>query len=249
MMRFERVAALVFVAATVAAAQSGAPWDYRGKQGPVNWGKLDPAYRACSQGHEQSPVDIRGAHLDKNLAALQFHFIAGPVTLINDGRTITLQVYPGSTMVADGVTYELKNLTFHRPSENAVKGKLTDMDAELLFRSTDGKMAVVATRMLLDWGEPNATIATLWEHLPTKAGTSEKIADMVNPGGLLPADPGYWTFMGSLSTPPCTEGVRWFVFQTPITISRAQLSAYTDIFSMDSRPLQEMHGRKVSANE
>jgi carbonic anhydrase len=249
MMLFERVAALVFAVATVAAAQSGASWDYRGKQGPVNWGKLDQAYRACSQGHEQSPVDIRGAHLDKSLAPLQFHFISGPVTLVNDGRTITVQVYPGSTMLADDVTYELKNLTFHHPSENAVKGKLTDMDAEMLFQSTDGKMAVVATRMLLDWGAPNATIAALWEHLPAKSGGSEKITDMVNPGGVLPSDQGYWTFMGSLSTPPCTEGVRWFVFEDPIPVSRAQVSAFSDIFSMNTRPLQDMHGRKVSANE
>lgn len=248
-MRLHRISMLLLAIATMAAAQTGKQWEYQGKQGPVNWSKLDSANRACSQGHEQSPIDIRGARLDKNLTPLEFHFIAGPVTLVNDGRTITMRVEPGSTLVADGVHYELKNLAFHHPSENAVKGKLTDMDVEMLFESTDGKMAVTATRMSLDLDQPNATLAALWAHLPKQANTSNKIDDMIDPAGFLPADRGYWTFEGSLSIPPCTEGVRWFVFEDPITVSRAQLRAFTGISPVSSRPLQDMHGRKIAASE
>jgi carbonic anhydrase len=238
-----------FGMATMALAQSGAQWDYAGKRGPLVWGKLDPAYRACSAGHEQSPIDIRGAHLNTSLQPLEFHFIAGPVTLENTGNLIVVHVDRGSTMVADGVRYELQRLEFHRPAENAVKGKLADLDVEMDYRSTDGKMAIAAVRLAMDRGDPNAVLAQLWPHLPKVAGASEKVGDEVNPGGFLPADRGYWTFTGSLTTPPCTEGVRWFVFEDVLSMSRDQLRAYTAIFRMNSRPLQDTHGRRIEANE
>ena len=195
-MRFYRCAVLVFGAAAVAAAQSGANWDYSGRTGPLNWGKLDPAYKACSQGHEQSPIDIRGAHLNKGLQPIEFHYIAGPVTLENTGKSITVHVDPGSYIVADGQRYELQEFHFHHPSEEAVKGKLTDMDVHLVHRSTDGKTAVIAVRFSMDRGDPNAVLAALWPSLPSKAGQTTKIADMIDAGGFLPADRGYWTYTG-----------------------------------------------------
>lgn len=248
-MRFYRCAVLVFGAAAVAAAQSGANWDYSGRTGPLNWGKLDPAYKACSQGHEQSPIDIRGAHLNKGLQPIEFHYIAGPVTLENTGKSITVHVDPGSYIVADGQRYELQEFHFHHPSEEAVKGKLTDMDVHLVHRSTDGKTAVIAVRFSMDRGDPNAVLAALWPSLPSKIGQKVKIADMIDAGGFLPADRGYWTYMGSLSKPPCTEGVRWFVFEDVLSISRSQLRAFTSVIPMNTRPLQDTHGRKIEANE
>lgn len=242
-------AVLILGLAAAARAQSGAPWDYAGKRGPLVWGKLDPAYRACSQGHEQSPIDLRGARLNKALKPLEFHYIAGPVSLENDGRTITVHVDPGSTMTANGVRYELEQLEFHRPSEEAVRGKLADLEVYLVHKSADGKQAIVALRFNEDRGNPNAVLAALWPHLPKTAGAKEKIADEVNPAGLFPADPGYWTYMGSLTTPPCTEGVRWFIFEDELTVSRDQLRTYTSIFRMNSRPLQDTHGRRIEASE
>lgn len=248
-MRFHRVVLLVFSVAALAAAQSGTNWTYTGKNGPLNWGKLDPGYRACSQGHEQAPIDIRGAHLNKGLQPIEFHYIGGPVTIENTGRTIVVHVNPGSYMVADGQRYELKEFSFHHPSEEAVKGRLTDMDVELLHQSSDGKMAILVVRLSMDRGDPNAVMAALWPHLPQKAGASERVTDTINAGGFLPADRGYWTFTGSLTIPPCTEDVRWFVIQDVLSISRAQLRAFTYIFPMNSRPLQDTHGRKIEANE
>jgi carbonic anhydrase len=236
-MRFERVAALVFVVATVAVAQTGAPWSYEGKNGPVNWGKLDPAYKACSQGHEQSPIDIRGAHLNKALKPIEFHYLAGPVTLENARNTIIVHVAPGSYIVADGVRYDLQQFHFHHPSEEAVKGKLTDMVVHMVNTSADGKTAVVAVRVAMDRGAPNAVMAALWPHLPQTAGATAKVDEFVNPAGFLP------------TAPPCTEGVRWFVYEEPVTMSLEQLHAFTSIFRMNSRPLQETHGRRIEANE
>jgi len=247
-MRFFCVAALVLTAA-VSAAQSTASWDYSGHRGPLVWGKLDPAYQACSKGHDQSPIDIRGAHLNKALKPLEFHYISGPVRLENNGRTVVVHVDPGSYMIADGVRYELVQFEFHHPSEEAVRGKLTDMDVELLHRGADGKTAIVEVRLAMDRGSPNAVLAMLWPHLPKTAGSTAKVTDMVNAGGFLPADPGYWTYMGSLPTPPCTEGVRWFVYEDPISLSLEQLRAFTALFQMNSRPLQDPHGRRIEANE
>jgi carbonic anhydrase len=248
-MRLCVLAALVLGLTAVSAAQSGANWTYEGKTGPLVWGKLDPAYQACSRGHEQSPIDIHGAHLNKALEALEFHFIAGPVTLENTGRSIVAHVDPGSLLVAGGVRYNLIELDFHHPSEHPVKGKLSDMEVDLRYRSEDGKMAIVAVRLNQDRGFPNALLATLWEHLPTKAGATAKITDMVSAGGLLPADRGYWTYHGSEVTPPCTEGVRWFVFEEELSMSRSQMRAFTDLFKMNTRPVQDAHGRRIEANE
>ena len=169
--------------------------------------------------------------------------------LENDGRTILVKVDPGSYMVAGGVRYELVGIDFHHPSEEAVNGKLTDMDVQLLHKSADGKMAVVAVRLVEDRGNPNALLATLWQHLPAAAGKTEKVTEMVNPGGLLPTDRGYWTYTGSLTTPPCTENVQWFILEQEMTVSREQLRAFTAMFRVNSRPLQDLHGRKLKANE
>ena len=252
-MRSPALAALVLGLATLAAAHSAAQttasWDYEGKRGALDWGKLDPAYRACSHGHQQSPLDIRGAHLDKALQPLEFHYIAGPVTLENNGHTVVVHVDHGSYIVAGGVRYELVEFDFHHPAEEAVKGKLTDMDVHLLHKSADGKLDILAIRLAEDAGNPNAVLATLWPHLPTKAGASEKVTEMVNPGGLLPADRGYWTYLGSLTTPPCTEGVRWFVLEQEVSLSRDQLRVFAALFKVNTRPLQDPHGRRIEANE
>ncbi len=248
-MRFALVVSLCLSVSSVAAAQGSAPWSYEGRTGPTNWGKLDPAYRACSQGHQQSPIDIRGAHLNKSLQPIEFHYIGGSMALENNGHTVVVHVNPGSYMVANGVRYDLEQFHFHHPGEEAVKGKLTDMDVHLVHKSADGKIAVIAVRLSEDRGEPNATLATLWQHLPTQPGQTEKIGGLVNPGGLLPGDRGYWTFMGSLTAPPCTEGVQWYVMEQELSISRNQLRQFAAIYRMNERPIQDSHGRIIEANE
>jgi carbonic anhydrase len=253
-MRLPALAALVLAATALLSlqttAQAPTPWDYEGKRGALAWGKLDPAYKACSQGHQQSPVDIRGAKLNKALQPIEFHYNAGAVTLEHNGHTIVVHVNPGSYIVAGGVRYDLVQFHFHHPAEEAVKGKLTDMDVHLVHKSADGKEAVVAIRLSEDLTTPpNAVLAALWPHLPIKPGASEKVTEMVNAGGLLPADRGYWTYMGSLTIPPCTEDVRWFVLEQEVTLSRDQLRSFAALFKVNSRPLQDLHGRRIEANE
>lgn len=245
-----RIAAVIGVCLGLAGAAGAqnAPWTYVGKTGPLNWGKLDPAYQACSKGHEQSPLDIRGARLQKGLQPIEFHYIGTPVTVENTGNLIVVHVNPGGYIVAGGVKYGLERMEFHHPSETAVHGDLTDLDVELIHKNDAGKMAVVEVRFLLDRGAPNAMLASLWDNLPA-AGKTEKVTHTVNAGGFLPADRGYWTYTGSLTTPPCTEGVQWFVMQQPVTVSREQVRQFEGMFRINSRPLQDAHGRKIGANE
>jgi len=253
-MRSAVLAAVFLGLATVAVAQTaaptGAPWDYEGKRGTLTWGKLDPEYAACGHGHEQSPIDIHGARLNKALQPIEFHYMAGPVTLVNTGHTVQVIPGPGSYIVAGGVRYDLVQFHFHHPGEEAVKGKITDMDIHLVHKSADGKLAVVAIRLTEDiTTPPNAVLAALWPHLPATVGAKENITEPVNPGGLLPADRGYWTYVGSLTAPPCTEGVRWFIFEQEMTLSRGQLKAFATLYKVNSRPLQDPHGRKIEADE
>jgi len=251
-MRFPATAAflfgIVFVAAQ-AGAQSNAAWDYQGRQGALVWGKLDPAYKICSSGHQQSPIDIRGAHLNHSLQPIEFHYKAGSVTEFNDGHTVVVRVNSGSYIVANGVRYDLLEFDFHHPAETAVKGQLSDMEVHLYHKSAEGKVAILSVRLIEDASNPNAVLASLWPHLPKEEGQSEKVTEMVNPGGLLPSERGYWTYEGSLPTPPCTEGVRWFVFEQQTSLSRDQLRIFANMFHINTRPLQEMHGRRIEANE
>jgi carbonic anhydrase len=250
-------AALFLATAAVASAQntptdvipSNSPWEYTDGRGPLVWGKLDPGYTACSKGHEQSPVNIRGAHLNKALQPIEFHYISGSITLENNGHTILALVKPGSYIVAGGTRYDLQQFHFHTPSEEAVNGKLTDMVVHLVHKSADGKLAEIAVRFAQERGTPNAVMATLWPHLPKANGATEVVTELVNPGGFLPRDRGYWTYMGSITTPPCTEGVRWFVFEDTLSMSLDQLRAFQAIFKMNSRPLEDLHGRRIEANE
>jgi carbonic anhydrase len=250
-MRFLAMAAMALCGISgswAAAQQTGPNWGYDGKTGPFNWSKLDPAYKACSTGKEQSPIDIRGARLDKGLQPVEFHYMASQITASNTGRTVQFIPPEGSNyIVVGGVRYDLVQFHFHHPGEEPVKGKISDMSLHLLHKSADGKFLVIAVR--LNEGNANAVMATLWPHLPAKVNTTQKVTELVNPAGLLPADRAYWTYEGSLTAPPCTEGVRWIVYKQEVQISRDQLRSFAALYKMNTRMVQATRGRKIEASE
>jgi carbonic anhydrase len=248
-MRLASVASLLFGLAPLAMAQSAAHWGYEGKTGPQSWNRLDPSYAACGKGHAQSLIDIRGTHLNKALQPIEYHYISGGVKIENNGHTVMVTVHPGSYIVADGVRYDLIQFHFHHPGEETVKGHFSDLDVHLVHKSAEGKLVVIAVRFNQDTGVPNALMALLWPHLPTTPGKSEEVTEMINPGGFLPANRAYWTYTGSLTTPPCTEGVRWFIYKDEVSISRAQFKLFSQIYRLNSRPVQEAHGRHIEASE
>jgi carbonic anhydrase len=226
-------------------AQWKTSWSYEGPRGPEHWGALDPAYVGCD-GKQQSPIDIRNAK-PAALAVLRFEFKNGPLTIVNNGYTAVRVDYArgnGNLMAVGGKRYELTQFHFHHPSEEYVAGKPFDMGIHFMFRDSGGKVAGVA--VLVNAGRPNATVQELWKYMPRVAGTDHTIPGVyMNPAALLPSDTSYYTYMGSVTAPPCTEGVKWFVLKTRIEMSRDQINAFAKLYPHDVRPAQPLNGRVV----
>jgi carbonic anhydrase len=233
-------------------AQWKTHWTYEGATGTEHWSDLDPEYAACNGGKEQSPIDIRDAE-KAELSALRFEYKSGPLKyLINNGYTIRVNYHdaPGSGnfLIVGDKRYQLTQFHFHRPSEEYFHGKPYDMVVHLMHQASDGRVAAVA--VLLKAGSANATIQQIWEHMPTTEGTEQEIAGVeVNPAGLLPHSTAYYTYMGSLTAPPCSEGVTWFVLTIPVDISAEQISAFAKLYPHDVRPVQPLNGRVVKESQ
>ncbi len=232
-------------------AQWKTPWSYEGATGAAHWGELDPAYAACN-GEEQSPIDIRNAE-KAELPAIRFEYKSGPLKyLINNGYTIRVNYHDaprsGSFLIAGGKRYQLTQFHFHRPSEEYIQGKPYDMVIHFMHEASDGNIAGVA--VLLKAGSANATIQQIWAHMPTTPGKEEEIPGVeVSPAGLLPRDAAYYTYMGSLTAPPCSEGVTWFVLKTPVEISPEEINAFAKLYPHDVRPIQPLNGRVVKESQ
>jgi carbonic anhydrase len=221
-------------------------WSYDGAKGPDHWGNLDPEYAACSAGREQSPIDIANAG-KAALPAIRFAYKTGSLRIINNGYTAVRVNYPpgnGNFLIVGDTRYELTQFHFHHPSEEYVHGKPSAMAVHLMHTSRDGKVAAVT--VLLMAGNANETAQRLWDHMPPTPGTEHEITGVeIDPTGLLPRELGYYTYAGSQTAPPCTEGVTWFVLTTPMEISPAQIEAFAKLYPHDVRPLQALNGRVV----
>ena len=230
-------------------AQWKTPWSYAGPAGPEHWGDLDPEYAACN-GKEQSPIDIRHT-VKANLPAIRFEYKSGPLKIINNGYTAVRVNYPpgnGNFVIVGDKRYELTQFHFHRPSEEQLNGKSYDMVLHLMHQSSYAKIAGVA--VFLKAGAPNATIRQLWRFMPPTPGKEQEIGGVAaNPAGLLPPKMAYYTYMGSLTAPPCTEGVTWFVLKTPVEISPGQIAAFAKLYPHDVRPPQPLNGRIIQESQ
>ena len=242
------IAAMATTAIPLAAAAeksaAGHEWSYEGAHGPVHWGDLKKDYAVCKTGKNQSPIDITGA-VKADLPPIQFAYKAAPLSIINNGHSIQVNYPEGSFINVDGKPYQLVQFHFHHPSEEKIKGKSFDMVAHLVHKNAEGKLAVVA--VLLKKGQANPIMKTLWEHLPKVEGKEEISANVtIDPSALLPAQRGYYTYTGSLTTPPCSEGVTWLVLKTPVEISGAQIDRFVHFYKHNARPIQPLNGRVVS---
>lgn len=225
-------------------AQKASPaWSYQGSSGPNDWGKLDPAYATCSVGQSQSPINIKGAK-KSDLPALKLDYQTVPLNIIDNGHSIQVNYAPGSTLTVGHNTYELKQFHFHHPSEEHVNGHGYDMVAHLVHADADGHVAVIA--VFLKKGPSNTVLETIWKNIPAD---KEKAVDVprvsVNVNDLLPAKRDYYTFAGSLTTPPCSEGVTWYVLKQPGSLSGEQVNAFAKMYPDNARPIQPTNGREV----
>lgn len=224
-----------------------AHWAYDGEFAPYRWGDLKSGYALCKSGTRQSPIDIRNPVVS-DVEPIQFHYEDAPLKVSNNGHTIEVEVAPGSFILHAGARYELVQFHFHTPSEERINGRTFDMVAHLVHKSAQGRLAVVA--VLLTAGREQATLQQIWSAMPGTANrTRERLDVMINAAKLLPADPAFYSFMGSLTTPPCTEGVQWLVMKTPVEISREQISHFAALYPMNARPLQASNDRLIKAGK
>jgi carbonic anhydrase len=222
-------------------------WAYQGHGGPEEWGSLSPEFGACKLGKLQSPIDIHSAKV-ADLAAIKFDYKPSALKIIDNGHTIQVNYAPGSSIDVDGARYELVQFHFHRPSEEKIDGKSFAMVAHLVHRNSAGKLAVVA--VLLDQGGASELIETRWKNIPHEKGKEVSVANVViNVTKLLPQNQGYYTFQGSLTTPPCSESVTWFVLKAPLAIAQDEIVAFSKIYPLNARPVQPLNGRVVQATK
>jgi carbonic anhydrase len=229
------------------ACAEGGHWAYQGHGGPAEWGSLSPEFGTCKLGKLQSPIDIRGAKA-ADLPAIKFDYKPSALKIIDNGHTIMVTYAPGSSIDVGGARYELLQFHFHRPSEEKINGKSSAMVAHLVHKNAAGKLAVVA--VLLDEGGASELIDTLWKNIPKEKEKEAVAADVtVDAAKLLPENKGYYTFQGSLTTPPCSEDVTWFVLKTPRKIGDAQVAAFGKIYPLNARPVQPLNGRAIQATK
>jgi carbonic anhydrase len=238
---------VAFLCAAIGFAQEHTPahlWDYsQGPHGPMHWGDLDPTFAGCGTGHQQSPIDIRDTQ-KADLPPIQFNYKPSPLHIIDNGHTVMINYAPGSFIQVGDKRYDLKQFHFHHPSEEKINGKASAMVAHLVHADTAGNLAVVA--VLLDKGTDNALVEQLWTNLPAAKEKEQDLEQVhIDAALLLPAGRGYYTFPGSLTTPPCTENVTWFVLKQPTHLSEQELKKFAQLYSNDARPTQPLNGRVV----
>ncbi|MGD0446280.1 MAG: carbonic anhydrase family protein [Edaphobacter sp.] len=221
-------------------------WSYSGKDGPKQWAHLEPDFFECSAGQHQSPINIHTHNaVTSGLPRLEFHYKPSPLTITDNGHTIEVDYAPGSALTIGGRSYELKQFHFHHPSEEHIDGKHFDVVAHLVHRDSGGNTVVVA--VLLKAGSSNPLLETLWHNLPPEKEKPHVVPGVsIDLNQLLPASLGYYTFPGSLTTPPCTEIVTWYVLKSPESISSEQVATFATIYPSDARPIQPLHHRQVA---
>lgn len=222
-----------------------AHWSYEGATGPQAWGNMKPDFNVCAIGKRQSPINIEeSATLQGPAEPLKFNYQASSGTVVNNGHTIQVDLFGDNYITVRGSEYKLLQFHFHHPSEERVNYKSFAMVAHLVHRNAEGQLAVVA--VLLDPGTANALINKVWTYMPLDSGDRVRMpTGLIDMNEILPTDQRYYQFMGSLTTPPCSEGVLWMVLKTPVAISREQIKLFSQLFPNNARPVQPVNGRAV----
>lgn len=222
-------------------------WSYEGHGSPAHWGELNHDYHLCKDGKQQSPINLTSAH-KADLGKISFSYKATAKEIVNNGHTIQVNMNEGSSISVNGKTYNLLQFHFHSPSEHPVNGVHADMVAHFVHQAADGQLGVIG--ILFNKGKANATLAKLWSKLPKQHDEKQSLAEeKVDVSKLFPANKTYYNYSGSLTTPPCSEGVNWMVLQTQGSVSAEQISAFTSIFVKSIRPVQALNGRDVQASK
>ena len=217
-------------------------WGYEGEGGPENWGDLNSDYEVCGTGMEQSPIDLTDAEL-MDLENIGFSYRESAINILNNGHTIQIKYDEGSSIDINGQSFELLQFHFHAPSEHAVNGQLYPAEMHLVHADNEGRLAVVG--VLIAEGAENPAFAPVWENLPHEETEAIATGMIVNAADLLPTQQVFYRYNGSLTTPPCSQGVLWSVMESPVEMSAQQIGAFTDIFQGTNRPVQPINTRTL----
>jgi carbonic anhydrase len=225
-----------------AAADSGAKphWTYEGAEGPEHWGELSADFKTCTLGLEQTPIDIKGG-THAELPAVAPSFKAMKLKILNNGHTIQVNCEKGSSTTINGEAFELLQFHFHHPSEHLLSGKAFDLELHFVHKSKAGRLAVLG--VFIQPGAENAALKPIWAAMPPQASEEQAVEATIAPADLLPAEHGFFRYEGSLTTPPCSEGVLWTVFKQPITASTDQITQFAKLFPVNARPAQPLNQR------
>lgn len=238
-------ASILLASNAMASGDAEVHWGYAGENGPDQWGKLKPEFSVCSTGKSQSPVNLTG-FIKASLKPINIAYQTGGNEVINNGHTIQVAFSSGSKITVDDREFELKQYHFHAPSENLINGKSYPMEVHLVHLDKDSNIAVIG--IMFEEGAENKTLTEIWPHMPQNGGDKFKLPTSVSAKNLLPAKQDYYRFEGSLTTPPCSEGVRWLVMAHPITASKSQIEQFTKIMHHpNNRPVQPLNARTVLA--
>ncbi len=221
-------------------------WGYGGAANPTEWGKLSSEFSTCELGVEQSPIDLQGA-VKGSSAPTTFNYRSSPLVVVNNGHTIQVNYAPGSDILIDNEKYALLQFHFHTPSEHQIAGKAAAMELHLVHRNATGKLAVVG--VMIDEGKEQLLIDRVWDAIQTVGKTNTVENTMINAVNLLPINKSYYSYAGSLTTPPCSERVQWHVLKTPIYLSAQQIQTFEKLYQVDARPIQPIGDRKIEFQE
>lgn len=217
-------------------------WSYEDEGAPAHWGKLRADYAQCEDGPRQSPIDIHdGIRVD--LEPIKFDYRLSQFRIVDNGHTVQVNPGEGNTITVMGRTWRLVQLHFHRPSEERIDGRGFDMVMHLVHKDDEGHLAVVA--VLIERGAEHPVIQTFWNNLPLETDVELAPAAAIDPNKLLPETRTYYTYMGSLTTPPCSEGVLWMVLKQPLQLSAEQIAIFSRLYKNNARPVQASNGRLI----
>lgn len=227
----------------VAQSADGAQWQTSGEYGPERWGQMKPAYALCDRGRRQSPIDIVATRRQPQ-PALQFQYRGAPLRIVNDGHTVRVRFANDSRMLMGAESLTLQQFHFHIPGGDRVKGEEFPMAMHFLHKSKAGRL--VSLVVLFRLGAENPALAVLMPKLPVRGQPEQLLPDTTfNPMQLLPTTHAYYAYEGSLTAPPCTEGVLWIVMKQPLELSTAQMARLSQLFPNNARPVQPLHERVV----
>jgi len=225
-------------------------WGYEGVEGPGHWAMLNPSYMTCETGRQQSPINIVMARHGEGQENLTFHYQPTPLTLRNNGHTIQVNYQEGSYLRLNGKSYKLRQFHFHGPSEHHIDGKAYPMEMHLVHQDDGGHILVVG--ILLALGEENRVFSRVGDWMqqhtghPLPSKGQEVTTDLTfNLMDVLPHDTHHFSYHGSLTTPPCSEGVQWIVLKTPIETSKVQADRFITTIGPNARPLQPLGEREI----